>query len=226
MIYKIYFYIYNKMIKNLYNKLPSANKEELIWKIDDIYLYNKHTQTFIEPENKSLVNKKVNNVPIVIPIKFINNTDKVTEKVTDKVTEKVTDKVKDKVTEKVKEKVTDKVTEKVKDKVTEKVKEKKQRNKTDNIIKPLDLILKETATFEDFKDAVKNKLVAFISTTEFNKVFGMTKCSEIMSGIVNNRWNKSIALFISFLFDKSINYNSNIITYNKEKCKEIIETIC
>jgi hypothetical protein len=214
------------MIKNLYNKLPSANKEELIWKIDDIYLYNKHTQTFIEPENKSLVNKKVNNVPIVIPIKFINNTDKVTEKVTDKVTEKVTDKVKDKVTEKVKEKVTDKVTEKVKDKVTEKVKEKKQRNKTDNIIKPLDLILKETATFEDFKDAVKNKLVAFISTTEFNKVFGMTKCSEIMSGIVNNRWNKSIALFISFLFDKSINYNSNIITYNKEKCKEIIETIC
>ena len=206
------------MIKNLYNKLPSANKEELIWKIDDIYLYNKHTQTFIEPENKSLVNKKVNNVPIVIPIKFINNTDKVTEKVTDK--------VKDKVTEKVKEKVTDKVTEKVKDKVTEKVKEKKQRNKTDNIIKPLDLILKETATFEDFKDAVKNKLVAFISTTEFNKVFGMTKCSEIMSGIVNNRWNKSIALFISFLFDKSINYNSNIITYNKEKCKEIIETIC
>lgn len=218
MIYKIYFYIYNKMIKNLYNKLPSANKEELIWKIDDIYLYNKHTQTFIEPENKSLVNKKVNNVPIVIPIKFINNTDKVTEKVTDK--------VKDKVTEKVKEKVTDKVTEKVKDKVTEKVKEKKQRNKTDNIIKPLDLILKETATFEDFKDAVKNKLVAFISTTEFNKVFGMTKCSEIMSGIVNNRWNKSIALFISFLFDKSINYNSNIITYNKEKCKEIIETIC
>ena len=173
-----------------------------------------------------MVNKKVNNVPIVIPIKFINNTDKVTEKVTDKVTEKVTDKVKDKVTEKVKEKVTDKVTEKVKDKVTEKVKEKKQRNKTDNIIKPLDLILKETATFEDFKDAVKNKLVAFISTTEFNKVFGMTKCSEIISGIVNNRWNKSIALFISFLFDKSINYNSNIITYNKEKCKEIIETIC
>jgi len=214
------------MIKNLYNKLPSANKEELIWKIDDIYLYNKHTQTFIEPENKSLVNKKVNNVPIVIPIKFINNTDKVTEKVTDKVTDKVTEKVKDKVTDKVTEKVKDKVKEKVTDKVTEKVKEKKQRNKTDNIIKPLDLILKETATFEDFKDAVKNKLVAFISTTEFNKVFGMTKCSEIMSGIVNNRWNKSIALFISFLFDKSINYNSNIITYNKEKCKEIIETIC
>ena len=158
-----------------------------------------------------MVNKKVNNVPIVIPIKFINNTDKVTEKVTDKVTEKVTDKVKDKVTEKVKEKVTDKVTEKVKDKVTEKVKEKKQRNKTDNIIKPLDLILKETATFEDFKDAVKNKLVAFISTTEFNKVFGMTKCSEIMSGIVNNRWNKGTALFISFLFGKSIEYNEAII---------------
>lgn len=186
------------MIKNLYNKLPSANKEELIWKIDNIDLYNKHTQIFIEPENKSLVNKKVNkkvnNVPIVIPIKFINKKEKESEKVPEKVAEKVA--------------------------------EKKRRNKKDNIIKPLELILKETATFEDFKDAVKNKLIAFISTTEFNKVFGMTKCSEIMSGIVNNRWNKSIALFISFLFDKSINYNSNIITYNKEKCNEIIETIC
>ena len=53
----------------------------------------------------------------------------------------------------------------------------------------------------------------------------MTKSSEIMSGIVNNRWNKSIALFISFLFDKSINYNNNIITYNKEKSKEVIQTM-
>ena len=85
--------------------------------------------------------------------------------------------------------------------------------------------MKETSTFEDFRDSVKKKLIAFITSVEFNKVFGMTKSSEIMSGIVNNRWNKSIALFISFLFDKSINYNNNIITYNKEKSKEVIQTM-
>ena len=36
-----------------------------------------------------------------------------------------------------------------------------------------------------------------------------------MSGIVNNRWNKSTALFISFLFEKGINYNNTIINYYK-----------
>ena len=38
-----------------------------------------------------------------------------------------------------------------------------------------------------------------------------------MSGIVNNRWNKATALFISFLFDKEVYYNDNIVIYNKEK---------
>ena len=38
-----------------------------------------------------------------------------------------------------------------------------------------------------------------------------------MSGIVNNRWNKSTALFISFLLDKEVYYNDKTILYNKEK---------
>ena len=177
------------MIKDLYNKLPSANNEDLIWKIDNNELYKKYTQTFIETDNKSIVNKKVNNVPIVIPIKFVNKSNEILDKIPDKIPDK------------------------------------KDRNKASNIIKPLDLILKETSTFEDFRDGVKKKLIVFITSVEFNKVFGMTKSSEIMSGIVNNRWNKSIALFISFLFDKSINYNNNIITYNKDKCKEVIQTM-
>lgn len=56
-----------------------------------------------------------------------------------------------------------------------------------------------------------------ISTEEFSKIFGLTKCAEIMSGIVNNRWNKSTALFISFLLDKEVYYNDKLIIYNKEK---------
>ena len=100
------------------------------------------------------------------------------------------------------------------------IKPKKIQKKT--VLKPLDIILKESNTFDDFKDNVKEKLIDFVSKTEFNKVFGVTKSSEIMSGIVNNRWNKATALFISFLFSKSIEYNEAIVSYNKDTYKGII----
>ena len=43
-----------------------------------------------------------------------------------------------------------------------------------------------------------------------------------MSGIVNNRWNKSTVLFISFLFNKSVEYNDVIVSYKKDEYKDII----
>ena len=100
------------------------------------------------------------------------------------------------------------------------IKPKKMQKKT--LLKPLDVILKESNTFDDFKDNIKEKLIDFVSKKEFNKVFGVTKSSEVMSGIVNNRWNKATALFISFLFSKSIEYNEAIISYNKDTYKGII----
>jgi hypothetical protein len=100
------------------------------------------------------------------------------------------------------------------------IKEKKSQKKT--LLKPLEIILNESNTFGDFQDNVKDKLIKFITQKEFNKVFGITKSSEIMSGIVNNRWNKSTALFISFLFNKSIEYNDAIISYKKDEYKEVI----
>lgn len=84
-----------------------------------------------------------------------------------------------------------------------------------NVLAPLTIILIESNTFREYEGNIKEKLVTFITTNEFSKVFGITKTSEIMSGIVNNRWNKSTALFISFLFEKSINYNNTIINYYK-----------
>jgi len=90
------------------------------------------------------------------------------------------------------------------------------------ILKPLEIILNESNTFGDFKENVKDKLINFITQKEFNKVFGITKSSEIMSGIVNNRWNKSTALFISFLFNKSVEYNDAIVSYKKDEYKEVI----
>ena len=91
--------------------------------------------------------------------------------------------------------------------------------KVPTTIKPLDIIVNETTAFHNSTDYIKESLITFITKDEFSKIFGMTKCAEIMSGIVNNRWNKSTALFISFLLDKEVYYNEKVIVYNKEKNK-------
>lgn len=90
-------------------------------------------------------------------------------------------------------------------------------------IKPLDIlcglggIMDETASLHRTTEHIKESIIALITKDEFSKIFGMTKCAEIMSGIVNNRWNKSTALFISFFLDKEVYYNDKVIVYNKEK---------
>ena len=94
------------------------------------------------------------------------------------------------------------------------------------IFKPIDIILSETGTFDNCTSTVKETLIDFISKKEFSTVFGMKKSAEIMSGIVNNRWNVSTALFISFLFNKQVNYNNSNIIYNKENIKGTINTSC
>ena len=102
-------------------------------------------------------------------------------------------------------------------KKNESVKDTKSTKST--TIKPLDIIADETTAFHNSTDYIKDALITFITKDEFSKIFGMTKCAEIMSGIVNNRWNKSTALFISFFLDKEVYYNDKVILYNKEKNK-------
>jgi hypothetical protein len=82
---------------------------------------------------------------------------------------------------------------------------------------PINIILEESLTCDIYKNDVKDKLISFVSSIEFSKVFGATKSAEIMSGIVNERVNKSVALFISFLFDKRVLYNEKEIIYDKNK---------
>jgi hypothetical protein len=86
-------------------------------------------------------------------------------------------------------------------------------------IKPLDILMSETMSFHTSADYIKESIITLITRDEFSKIFGMTKCAEIMSGVVNNRWNKSTALFISFFLDKEVYYNEKVIVYNKEKNK-------
>ena len=93
----------------------------------------------------------------------------------------------------------------------------KKKPAKDTAIKPLNIIMKETFSFHNSTEYIKDALIILISKEEFSKIFGLTKCAEIMSGIVNNRWNKSTALFISFLLDKEVYYNDKVIIYNKEK---------
>jgi hypothetical protein len=101
----------------------------------------------------------------------------------------------------------------------------KKKPTKDTSIKPLEIIMNETASFHNSSEYIKENLINFITKEEFSKIFGLTKCAEIMSGIVNNRWNKSTALFISFLLDKEVYYNDKAILYNKEKNGGIITTI-
>ena len=111
--------------------------------------------------------------------------------------------------------------------VKKEVVEEKQKIKKSTValIKPIEIILSETCTFNTNTLLVKQNIIDFISKEEFSKVFGMKKSAEIMTGIVNNKWNISTALFISFLFDKEINYNNSKIIYNKEKNTGVILTL-
>jgi hypothetical protein len=101
-------------------------------------------------------------------------------------------------------------------------KKPKVKCKGKKTITPLDIILQESNTFETYQNDIKEKLIEEVSQKEYSKVFGTKKISEIVSAITNNRWNKSIALFISFLFDKTVKYNNADILYNSEKNKGII----
>lgn len=95
----------------------------------------------------------------------------------------------------------------------------KKKTAKDTTIKPIAIIMNETTAFPNTAEHIKESIITLLSKEEFSKIFGMTKCAEIMSGIVNNRWNKSTALFISFLLDKEVYYNEKVIVYNKEKNK-------
>jgi hypothetical protein len=189
------------MIDLLYNKLTSSNNESIVeWKDINPTIFNKHSQYshYFNIKEEKIIDTIVK--PNVIEKVIVKPN--VIEKVIVKpnVIEKVI--VKPNVIEKVNENVLNK--------------HQSKNKKKDESIKPLDIIINETTSFNNSTEYIKEALVKMISTEEFSKIFGLTKCAEIMSGVVNNRWNKSTALFISFLLDKEVYYNEKIIIYNKE----------
>jgi hypothetical protein len=186
------------MIDILYNKLAAANDASLVeWKDIDESIFRKHTQHY-KVSDATIATNAVNIIDFIEPPIISKNIDKEIDK----------DNNKEVIT------ITKTTTKDIKQ-----TQQAPKSKKKDNTIKPLDIIISETSSFSNSTAYVKDALVALISKEAFAKIFGATKCAEIMSGIVNNRWNKSTALFISFLLDKEICYNDKVILYNKEKNK-------
>ena len=205
------------MINVLANKLPSLPEgKNLIWKNSDDNLYAKFSQ-YDKPNNTLPVLK---NAPILPDIPDIQEVSTISTNVPkiNKIPKVL----------KVSPIKIDNDNSKylINTEVSNISKKLNPINETKKYIKktnPIDTILTELSTCEIYKSDVKDKIITLITSNEFSKVFGITKSSEIMSGIVNERVNKSIALFISFLFDKCVIYNDKEYIFNKNK--ETIGTI-
>ena len=203
-----------KMIDVLYNKLGACNDVSLAeWKDIDAVIFKRHSQgsqqatlvslnTFIPEEEKQEKPAKQEKPVLVSPKDTIFGTaaaNAVIAAATAKVAAKAA-KAATAATAATKVAETD-----------------KKKSGKDNSVKPLNIIMSETISFHNSTEHIKDALITLISKEEFSKIFGLTKCAEIMSGVVNNRWNKSTALFISFLLDKEVYYNEKVVIYNKEK---------
>ena len=84
---------------------------------------------------------------------------------------------------------------------------------------PINLIINQTFTANVMKNEIRQKLIDFVTEPNFAKAFGTKKSGEIVSAIVRDSWNQSIALFISFLLDANVIYKDKSYLYNKDKNK-------
>ena len=209
-----------KYIENIENK----NISDILWKLNNNDLYNKFTQynyNIILKQNDDLINK--DNI-------LITNKEKLQNKIIKNKLLYQYDNIEKKINnfDICEHKDTDK--DICQDIHTDNdIIEKKKPGMKKKIIEykflPFELIcLYSNIVYSDnSKKYIKNKLIKKISDKNYIKVFGIKKSSEIMSGIVNNNWNKSLVIFISFLLDKKIIYEKKEVLFNKEL--KNIETI-
>lgn len=82
---------------------------------------------------------------------------------------------------------------------------------------PMQIIIQLSENDAINTDYMKSSLIDFISKKEFQKVFGVKKTAEVMKGITENKWNKSLVLFLSFIYDTAFVYLNKDVLYNSEK---------
>jgi len=103
--------------------------------------------------------------------------------------------------------------------VIKKIEEKPKVEVIKNKKSTIELIIQYTNTDVIFKREIKEKLIETLGQSNYSKLFGMKKTSEMMTSITKDTWNQSIVLFISFLLERNIIYKSKSYLYNKEKNK-------
>ena len=223
------------MINILKSKLPESKENNIIWMSNNPVLYKKYCQYIPEKEiiqKNSTIPKVLNVIPVPInriKVELVNTTipsGRVHAIIPVDISESniPVDKSHNSILEDrncvvpveldVSNIPVDKMRAVVEDRVNT-IKPRDTKVSKDKKVGPMKIILDESLSYDTFRNDVRDKIINFISSKEFAKVFGMTKSAEIMSGIANDRFNKSTALFISFLFDKCVVYNKNIIIYNK-----------
>ena len=65
------------------------------------------------------------------------------------------------------------------------------------------------------KRIIKEKFKLFISEQKTTKIFGQKKTSEMLNGILNNKWNISLVTLMSFIFDTKFIYLKKEVLFNK-----------
>lgn len=81
---------------------------------------------------------------------------------------------------------------------------------------PMQVIIQLSENVPINTDYIKTSLIEFISKKDFQKVFGVKKTAEVMKGITENKWNKSLVLFLSFMYDTAFVYLNKDVVYNSE----------
>ena len=223
------------MINILTNKLPESKNRDIIWKSDKCELYYKFCQSIDKNQETTEHFPKPTNIPKVLNVIPVP-TNRLPAIIADSRTQPVaiqdiprvadaptyaptptnapTDAPTDAPAAPAVPKLLPIVNKATPKKETRTCTQKKGNGNKDKN-SPMKIILEESLTYDTYRDDVRDKIIKFISTKEFGKVFGITKSAEIMSGIANDRFNKSTVLFISFLFDKCVIYNDKNIIYNK-----------
>ena len=92
--------------------------------------------------------------------------------------------------------------------------EKQEKHEKQN---PIEFILNKCNMINTdiTKNIIKDKFKLFITEHKVTKIFGQKKTSEMLNGILNNKWNISLVILISFIFDTKFIYLKKEVLFNK-----------
>ena len=92
-------------------------------------------------------------------------------------------------------------------------------------LNPIDIAITVSENIDLNSGYIHDKLIEFISRKEFQKFFGVKKTADVMKGLTENKWNKSLVLFMSFIFDIAFIYLKKEVKFNADKKYEQVFTI-